>query len=290
MNLPQEQPAGAPGAVRAEKIPVQLKTFAALGETEALGAQQSSKAELMVAQLDQNTPVDTQKMGGSEMQSGVAASHAESRALRQSSLVDVGVSVRDSAFPGLLLSSGEGDKFLRQADRTAAKASIFSGGSGVEGVWGQHALPAGARTDAPTVVGDISMLAPESMVAETVSYWVTQGVQNAQLKLDGFGGTPVEVSILLKGDTAQIDFRTDQPEIRQILEGAVSQLKDMLSSEGLVLSGVSVGSSGQEGAAGQQQGNRPQSRQTTILTKEAGSAEPTQHVKQSGSRAVDLFV
>jgi flagellar hook-length control protein FliK len=123
-----------------------------------------------------------------------------------------------------------------------------------------------------------------------VSYWVTQGVQNAQLKLDGFGGTPVEVSISLKGDEAHIDFRTDQPEIRQILEGAVAQLKDLLTSEGLVLSGVSVGSSGQDGAGAQEQRNRPGTRQATITTPDVAPTESRPRVNPSVGRAVDLFV
>jgi flagellar hook-length control protein FliK len=139
-------------------------------------------------------------------------------------------------------------------------------------------------------MADPATLSLESMVADTVSYWVAQGVQNAELKLDGFGGQPVEVSITLKGDEAHIGFRTDQPEIRQILEGAVAHLKDLLTSEGLVLSGVSVGTSGQDGTGAQEQRNRPGTRQATITTTETAPTESRQRANPAVGRAVDLFV
>ena len=108
--------------------------------------------------------------------------------------------------------------------------------------------------------------------------------------LDGFGDKPVEVNISLKGDEAHIGFRTDQPEIRQILEGAVAHLKDLLTSEGLVLSGVSVGTSGQDGSAAQDQRNRPGTRQATLVTTDTLPAEGLHRVNKSAGRALDLYV
>jgi flagellar hook-length control protein FliK len=163
--------------------------------------------------------------------------------------------------------------------------------SGAEGAWGARALHGGNSIDAPAVIADPSMVSSEQMVADTVGYWVSQGIQNAELKLEGFGSDPVQVSITLKGDQAHIGFRTDQAEIRQILENATSQLKDLLSSEGLVLSGVSVGGSGQDGNAGSQERRDPQSaRQATVLTKDVAPPEARQRVNPSVGRALDLFV
>ena len=190
-----------------------------------------------------------------------------------------------------MAAGGMGDGFVRPADKASTKSSALSSGYGVDGPWGQNTSLLGSRADAPSAVADSSMPSPETAVADTVSYWVTQGVQNAQLKLDGFGGEPVEVNISLKGDEAHIDFRTDQPEIRQILEGAVAHLKELLTSEGLVLSGVSVGASGQEGAGAQQeQRSRPDVRQATIVTVEAAPAAIRQRADLSVGKALDLFV
>ena len=86
------------------------------------------------------------------------------------------------------------------------------------------------------------------------------------------------------------DDRTDQPEVRQMLEGALMQLKETLAKEGLVLSGVSVGSSGQEGAGTQDRRQRPNTRQATVTTQEVGEAVRLQQVSPLAGRALDVFV
>ncbi|MEO8118251.1 MAG: flagellar hook-length control protein FliK [Rhodoferax sp.] len=256
-----------------------------LGADKALDAKQNLNA--LFDQMAQGVPVQNHKSRGAELQAD-ATSLAESRASKLSSLLDV--AAREPALSGALATSGMGDPFLRQADKALAKSSTLSSGYGVEGAWGQHTLQAESRVDAPPVMADPSTLSLESMVADTVSYWVTQGVQNAQLKLDGFGGESVEVSISLKGDEAHIGFRTDQPELRQILEGAVAHLKDLLTSEGLVLSGVSVGTSGQDGTGAQEQRHRPGARQATVVTADTVPTESPQRVNSSAGREIDLFV
>lgn len=92
----------------------------------------------------------------------------------------------------------------------------------------------------------------QSVVAQEVAYYVSQDVQSAEMKLEGVGGGPVEVSINMQGKEAQVVFRTDEIQTREMLEGATAQLKDMLQQQGVVLTGVFVGSSG-AGDAGQQQ-------------------------------------
>ena len=76
-------------------------------------------------------------------------------------------------------------------------------------------------------------MAPDMQVAEQVTYWVTQNVQNAEMKLDGLGHSPVEVSISVQGNEAQIAFRSDEALTRGVLESAGAHLKDMLQREGM---------------------------------------------------------
>lgn len=251
-------------------------------------ADSKQSSNVFLGQMVQSVSTQAHKARGSELQADAAAKLADLRALKPSSFVDL--VAREPALSGALLTSGSGDGLLRSVDRVAAKASVFSAGSGLEGVWGQQSLPAGNRVDASPVMADPATMSLESMVADTVSYWVAQGVQNAELKLDGFGDQAVEVSISLKGGDAHIDFRTDQPEIRQVLEGAVAHLTDILASEGLVLSGVSVGASGQDGRGAQEQRNRPGVRQVTLLAVEGAPTEGRQRAPSSIGRALDLFV
>lgn len=91
-------------------------------------------------------------------------------------------------------------------------------------------------------VTQASAVVPDTQVAETVSYWVAQGIQSAEFTVEGLGKESVEVHIALNGDQAQVDFRSDQQQVRQVIEAATPQLKDLLLTQGIELSGVSVGS------------------------------------------------
>ena len=127
-------------------------------------------------------------------------------------------------------------------------------------------------------------------VAEQVKYWISQDVQNAQIKLDGLGSKPVEVSISMSGNEAHVAFRTDELQTRGVLENAGTQLKDMLQSQGLVLSGVSVGTSGSgNGGAGDPK-SRQSSRQGVVNVIVASPAVAGPSTGQAAGRSLDLFV
>jgi flagellar hook-length control protein FliK len=242
-------------------------------------------------QAAQTVPALSVKGKGAGIQSAGAVTVADARALQQAARVDLVAS--EPALSGALVSSEIGDALLKPAQRSGNKFSVLPGGGGLEGAWGHQALLAGSRANASAVPVGASAPSFESMVADTVSYWVTQGVQNAELKLDGPGGEPVEVRISLKGDQAHIGFRTDQPEIRQMLEGALAHLKEALKSEGLVLSGVSVGASGQNGAGAQEQRSRAdigQSGQASGLTVDPVAAPSQPRLNLAVGRALDIFV
>jgi flagellar hook-length control protein FliK len=208
----------------------------------------------------------------------------------QGALASADVAGRETAMMGALVSGGFAEGLARPGDRSSGKPSFVLAGSGAEGIWGQTAFQAVPGTEASSVAAESAASSMESVVADTVSYWVSQGVKNAALKLDGFGEHPLEVTISMQGGEARIDFRTDQPEIRQILEGAMTHLKDLLKSEGVVLSGVSVGSSGQNGAGSQGGRDRPGARQGTVATTKTSAAEGPRVVSLPAGRVLDLFV
>ena len=100
------------------------------------------------------------------------------------------------------------------------------GAMGVDGVF------AGSATEA---MGE--------QFSEDVKYWVGQDMQKAELTLDGFGQSAVEVSISLQGNEAHVAFRTDEAQTRDALSSASTQLQDALNRQGMSLAGVSVGTS-----------------------------------------------
>lgn len=247
----------------------------------------SQTADDALAQVEQSSPARTQKLRGGH-QVGPGINLVESRVLKAASSLDMAANA--PALSGALVGAGLADAVVRPLERGGAKPLAMQAGPGVEGSWGYQSLLTGTRVDPPAAMPDPAALSLESMVADTVSYWVTQGVQNAELTLDGLGTEPVEVTISLKGDEAHVGFRTDQVEVRQMLEGAVAHLKDLLTSEGLVLSGVSVGSSGQDRAGSQDRRSGSTVRQATLTKVDVQSPQILPRASATVGRAVDLFV
>lgn len=151
--------------------------------------------------------------------------------------------------------------------------------------------PALALSDAAPRADIPAALKADQQLAQTISYWLGQGVQNAELKLDGFGAEPVAVRISVAHGEAHIGFKSDQAEARQLIEGALSQLRDLLGQEGLTLAGVSIGSSDQHPPGAQEQRPRfgPRKKDTNLLGTAASSSPPTLTRLPAG-RVLDLFV
>jgi flagellar hook-length control protein FliK len=160
----------------------------------------------------------------------------------------------------------------------------------VPSTYAANAPALGTTSYASTAVADATQVSPEMQVAEQVTYWISQNVQNAELTLDGLGADPVEVSIRMSGNEAQVSFRTDELQTRDLLEGAASHLKELLQNQGLVLSGVSVGASGSGDAGAGHQRPHQGARQTIAIPVETEAALPRRLSTGNQGRSLDLFV
>lgn len=130
----------------------------------------------------------------------------------------------------------------------------------------------------------------EDALAEQVTYWVNQKSQNAEMTLTR-DGQPVGVSVSLSGNEAHVTFRSDQEQTRQMLDGGMAQLSDMLREQGLILSGVSVGTSAREGQprggdAEQQSGGRMGQAQV-VAAQASADGKPS---GVDGRHTLDVFV
>ena len=136
------------------------------------------------------------------------------------------------------------------------------------------------------------MASMDAYVAEQVAYWISNDIQNAEMKLDGIGEMPVEVSIRMQGNEAHIAFRSDELQARAALENASEHLKDLLQREGLVLSGVSVGTAGAGAGDGnaQERKSRQGARQAGVVSVQPTRADSVATSTRSAGGAVDLFV
>lgn len=164
-------------------------------------------------------------------------------------------------------------------------------GAWLDGTGGLASAEAPAADGAP-VFADPAQVTREDQVAEQVSYWINQKTQNAELTLQR-DGQAVEVSVSLTGNEAHVAFRSDQSQTRELLDRSMAQLSELLRSEGLVLSGMSVGTSAGRGGDASNAERQGQSRQgarqaQVIAAVPAGAGT----VAKAGAldRAVDVFV
>ena len=203
---------------------------------------------------------------------------------------------QEAALPALTLgvadvvaawAMGEGGTPTRAQSRFGFGSN--PGSSGLEGGFG-GATTATNRAEPVFEVPVTSSVVADTAVAETVSYWASQGVQTAELTLDGFGDSPVEVSILISGDQAQVDFRTDQTAVRQVIESATAQLKELLSNQGLQLTGVSVGSYGKGGGNGDERRQRHGAQQLKLVKNDLANAPVGRAANAAVGQSLDLFV
>jgi len=199
--------------------------------------------------------------------------------------------------------------FMTQPDTAAAADGRSSSGRGTDGFSSTAAGAAGAAQGEATrelsgadafaaelsgASADAAQRAAEDALAEQVAYWVHQNTQNAELTLDR-DGQPVQVTVSLSGSEAHIAFRSDQAGTRDLLDGSVAQLRELLQAEGLQLTGVTVGDSGSSGArdgggsgAG---GDRPRPGMRQAMVQASAPAGAAGRARQAGGeRAVDIFV
>jgi len=173
-------------------------------------------------------------------------------------------------------------------DESTRERSVFRSTVPDGGAMAQTYAPTAAGAQAP---GAVEPPVPTDMyVAEKVAYWISNDVQNAEMKLDGIGTEPVEVSIRMQGNEAHIAFRTDEVLARSALESASVHLKDLLQREGLVLSGVSVGTSGAGDSGDQERKSRQGLRQSVVVSQQPAGGDRITGAGRATRGALDLFV
>lgn len=234
-----------------------VNAFQSLGESAAAAAGQSSSAQLE------------------------RASGAGPTAFALDSL--------SSAAGGLVIASGP----VRGGEAPGGRSGdgAPNGGAWSDGAGGSGPLETSGVGES-SVFTDPSQATAEEFVTDQVAYWVNQKTQTAELTLDR-AGQPVEVSVSLSGNEAHVTFRSDQSETRELLDRSMAQLSDLLRSEGLVLSGMSVGTSARDGAgAGDsgQQRNRDDARQAQVVTSVPTGTIAVQRASGMAERTVDIFV
>ncbi len=83
---------------------------------------------------------------------------------------------------------------------------------------------------------------------EDMRFWLQGKQQRAEVVMEK-DGQPVRVQVAVRGNEAHVTFRADQTQTRELLDGNVAQLREMLEQQGLELAGVQVQAQTQGDAA-----------------------------------------
>ncbi len=188
----------------------------------------------------------------------------------------------------------------RSIERGSATGTLADPGSATAGTSSSASASASSAWMAPVDAASAAASAGGAMLAdrmtEQVSWWLAQKSQGAEVSLELAPGQTVSFSVQVQGNEAQIAFRSDQPEVRQMLGQAAAQLKDLFGQEGLLLSGVTVDA---QSAGMQQRGEgegRPDARGVVRGVARLGAASasaPAPAVARAplpAGRALDLYV
>lgn len=187
-------------------------------------------------------------------------------------------------------SSGRAGDFSGEADR----GGRGDGASSSAGELGGDAFsvdPGGADAvaSADGYAGAMGA-ADEDLLAEQISFWANQKLQSAEVTVQR-DGQPVEVTVSLQGNEAHVAFRSDQQQTRDMIDQGVAQLSAMLQEQGLVLSGMSVGTSGQQRSNNPSNSSRgegsEEGKRGTVLAPVAGISDSAGRAQ--GQRVLDVF-
>ena len=287
MGGPAARPGTAPSAATALALAAQgqgrgaravaANAAAAPGQATAHGAlpaQTPAQATAMTARLEGAAGLAAALRSALDAQTLPAPAPASALATLAPAAASLG---GDSAAGGR--SAGQGAGAGADLSQTAAQAQSES-------------APAVPSSDASAAQPE-SASSPDA-ITEQMAYWATDSLQNAELTL-AHDGRPVEVHVSLDGQQAHVAFRSDQSETRALLDAGTGQLRDLLGQEGLVLSGMSVGSSSsraQSDAPPRPAPGRSAARQAAVAIEGETTAatRPPARASVPSERKVDLFV
>ena len=278
--------AAAPGGVRRLPTRVNGGLVSAGGLPITAGTQGAQALKSQVGMKDLSAMQAAQAVAG---QNPVAEHHSAVALVREGARL---AGQDQTPVPGSLAPLVTG--FSEGGGRSFAPRSGDQGGSAATGfgAYGGNAETQGmASVETGAAVFDPGMAGTEDAVAEQVAFWVRQNIQNAEMTIQ-HDGQAVEVSVSLTGNEAHVSFGSDQAETRSLLDGSVAQLREMLRQEGLSLSGVTVGESGQRQGSEESGRSNQQSlpRKTVVEVPAPLQTGPRSGASHQTDRSIDIFV
>ena len=108
-------------------------------------------------------------------------------------------------------------------------------------------------------------------VGQQVTWFVSQKISTASLRLNPQHLGPMEMAVTMDGDKASITFTSQQSMVRDALESSIPRLREMLSENGLNLVNVNVSQQGKSHRDGQDESGFGQG--SGVAKDDAGDSE-----------------
>jgi flagellar hook-length control protein FliK len=144
--------------------------------------------------------------------------------------------------------------------------------------------------EAPRLEPRIGAVGWDNALGQKILWMISDGSQTVELNLNPPELGPLQVILSVADDQATAMFVSQQPDVRNALEGALPRLKEMMAENGIHLSGATVSSDSPQQQKGFERHDR-----TDVRYGEAGgtTAVPETGVSRnhirSGSSLVDTF-
>jgi len=173
----------------------------------------------------------------------------------------------------------------------ASPATPTNPTSGIAG--GRPLQDAAASSPPPGIAAHLSESAWPKQFGDKVVWMARNDQQSAQININPPQLGPIQITLNLSGDQATLAFASPHAEVRQAIESALPQLKEMLSSAGINLGQSNVGANlsqqNQEHLFQDSNGNRSANENAILPASEKAANIAGSAVIHRGRGMVDLF-
>jgi len=189
-------------------------------------------------------------------------------------------------------SVGGGERPGAGAAHTGSNGDGRSSGAAMPGV--ADGPPPPESPDGGAAANDFGLALGEALhgafeaIGTQVSLWSAGRAQRASFDVRDGLDTPLTVDVQVTDGVAQLQFRTDDAALRQLIQAqAPTALADAMARAGLVLGQVDVGARGQGGDRPADPGRSGRTLQTRVAL--TGPAAAAAHPMRRGSAALDVY-
>ena len=213
--------------------------FAALNGNPALQAEITTRGNFSLPAEIKNPEKGISELNNSTVALDMKSADSEQKGIKTSVPENLGFSLAQGRPSGSIAPDSETANFAADTKNLDLNPpTLISSPS-------SNPAAKSATESAPTEPPNISTHLRDSLWSQQFSekiIWLSKnGQQSAQININPPELGPVQITLNLSGDQAKLVFASPHAEVRQAIESALPQLKEMLSATGISLGQTNVG-------------------------------------------------